>query len=1159
MYNNVLGARALLTFYFLLSTAFTPPLIPFPLSLSLSFFSLWLDVCCDGIMSKLFHPSRSFILFCLTCLQAFGLYFFLKGFLLTRQTLDIQATQHDVWDRFPFYGTDSNTYNNDNNENNNDYDKRHPPTIPPKQPFDRVIMIIIDALRFDFLTPMDVNNSNNQQQQQQYYLNQFPIIEKLHRSNPSSSLLYQFRADPPTTTMQRVKGLMTGSLPTFIDAGANFASSAVNEDHLLRHMRQRYDNIYFMGDDTWVNLFPEVFDDRNKTFESDSFKMFDLHTVDNRILSHLWPLLSSQEEQQDQDQVRDDWQVIIAHFLGVDHCGHTYGPAHPNMANKLSQMNDVIERLTTFVDEDTLLVVMGDHGMSVEGDHGGESVEELMSGLFLYSGRQLTVKENNDDEEGYNYHDLFNRIHQSRAEKLGYPIQEIVDRLGYDATRYPIASQIHLVPTLAYLLDIPIPFGNLGALLPDVLMPMAVDENKSKDQVLLHMAQQFRRNALQVYNYLDTYWHHTQHPGFAPSSLDPIYQHFWNAERMFSNNDQQHGDNDNDNYGIQLMEQIIFEYDTFLISTIKYCDAIWAQFDVGSMMVGIIVLVLTTCATVSVALRSNNLSISLRHFLTVWIITMVTACGGTVLFKYAQDYDWFEKMGWMDGIIAANCMTLAILFLTIPLSTSNEMKAQTTTPVKKGIPLDWVALILGTLINAFTLASNSFVIWEDRGTRFIAATLCIIWFFQSVAASGRCTTLNTEKILELMIPPLIVLIWIRLTGVTGQCREEQFPYCSYIHNGYIKFGGEGSFFINIGYILFNAFLCFYYLPRVFYRMSIMYNNNNKKDWRAVIFTAAYSISLLIVFIRQVTTIYQSSPHEDALGLNIQVISDDNIYNSTMTTATFNMHLLSFKPLSISIQLSQDMYTAFVKILDVYAPRTVYAITLFSTFLGTICIFNKKDGHSGSYLTLMLFVWSVTLAILQQPLGSTILLTSPIIIGLLTRTITPTKTKTATSVNRQDYPYLTQYIQIVLIYIIGHHIFFVTSHQATFTSLPWKAAFIGFDDMNYYGGATLVAMSTLSGYIMTWLGFLSIRYYTRNSQRNGLAVRDRPLLQDHRLSIYLVMILQAIPTCLSAIFVLILRRHLMTWKIFAPRFLLQGLIGMGTSFAVTLCEWLIQEG
>ena len=44
-----------------------------------------------------------------------------------------------------------------------------------------------------------------------------------------------------------------------------------------------------------------------------------------------------------------EWDVLIAHFLGVDHVGHTFGPSHPAMAAKLTQMDaalrDVVEAL----------------------------------------------------------------------------------------------------------------------------------------------------------------------------------------------------------------------------------------------------------------------------------------------------------------------------------------------------------------------------------------------------------------------------------------------------------------------------------------------------------------------------------------------------------------------------------------------------------------------------------------------------------------------------------------------------------------------------------------------------------------------------------------------------------------------------------------------
>ena len=43
------------------------------------------------------------------------------------------------------------------------------------------------------------------------------------------------------------------------------------------------------------------------------------------------------------------------------------------------------------MDEDTILFVMGDHGMTRTGDHGGDSNDELEAGLFVYSPAQITA------------------------------------------------------------------------------------------------------------------------------------------------------------------------------------------------------------------------------------------------------------------------------------------------------------------------------------------------------------------------------------------------------------------------------------------------------------------------------------------------------------------------------------------------------------------------------------------------------------------------------------------------------------------------------------------------------------------------------------------------------------------------------------------------
>ena len=37
-----------------------------------------------------------------------------------------------------------------------------------------------------------------------------------------------------------------------------------------------------------------------------------------------------------------DLEVVISHFLGVDHVGHTYGPHDKHMSDKLQQMDNVL-------------------------------------------------------------------------------------------------------------------------------------------------------------------------------------------------------------------------------------------------------------------------------------------------------------------------------------------------------------------------------------------------------------------------------------------------------------------------------------------------------------------------------------------------------------------------------------------------------------------------------------------------------------------------------------------------------------------------------------------------------------------------------------------------------------------------------------------------
>ena len=94
---------------------------------------------------------------------------------------------------------------------------------------------------------------------------------------------------------------------------------------LLRHNL----STVLIGDDTWDGLYPNRF---LRKYPYPSFDVWDLDTVDYGVNSHIYPELEQK-----------DWDFLIAHYLGVDHCGHRYGPNHPEMERKLTELNGVIE------------------------------------------------------------------------------------------------------------------------------------------------------------------------------------------------------------------------------------------------------------------------------------------------------------------------------------------------------------------------------------------------------------------------------------------------------------------------------------------------------------------------------------------------------------------------------------------------------------------------------------------------------------------------------------------------------------------------------------------------------------------------------------------------------------------------------------------------
>lgn len=137
----------------------------------------------------------------------------------------------------------------------------------------KVIILLVDALRYEF----GVYNASVDPSAAAPFQNNLKIIRELQESAPDHARVFKFVADPPTTTLQRLKGLTTGTLPTFIDMGSNFATPEINEDNIIDQLVAHGKRTVFMGDSTWTDLFPKRF---TREYSYPSFNIFDLDSID---------------------------------------------------------------------------------------------------------------------------------------------------------------------------------------------------------------------------------------------------------------------------------------------------------------------------------------------------------------------------------------------------------------------------------------------------------------------------------------------------------------------------------------------------------------------------------------------------------------------------------------------------------------------------------------------------------------------------------------------------------------------------------------------------------------------------------------------------------------------------------------------------------------
>ncbi|KAM9414207.1 GPI ethanolamine phosphate transferase 2-like [Salvelinus alpinus] len=530
----------------------------------------------------------------------------------------------------------------------------------PDPLFKRVVIVLIDALREDF-----VFGPNGRK-----YM---PYTRHLVERGSTHSFVAKAR--PPTVTMPRIKALTTGSIPGFIDVVMNLNSPALLEDNLIWQAKTAGKRMVFYGDDTWVKLFPKHFMEYDGTT---SFFVSDYTEVDNNVTRHLDGTLK-----------RDDWDILILHYLGLDHIGHISGPHSSLIQPKLMEMDDILKKIHgSLILKETegalpyLLVLCGDHGMSETGSHGGSSAHEVNTPLVLIS-------------------PAFKR------------------KVGME--KPPTVEQVDLTPTLALGLGLPISQNSVGRFIQPV-----VEDASLRDQLrFLHL------NGHQLSCLLKD-----SMPAY---EKEEGYEQFRMAEKSHGNWLKLVVEGNTSEVLNNIGKKVLKQYLEALRVMSAALSKQMGKYDMYSMVVGMVLvfqllllLLLAMPEALSGASEVDLPVSSALLSLPFYLLCLLLFSVHMLVCTSAESACYFCSLSW-GLVFGAVVLSSGLLCILVSMAARKGAKPPGKSPSRAGgggwslSELD-VLLLAGTAGHTLSLSASSFVEEEHQVWYFLLNTLCLVVF-----------------------------------------------------------------------------------------------------------------------------------------------------------------------------------------------------------------------------------------------------------------------------------------------------------------------------------------------------------------------------------------------------------------------------------------------
>jgi phosphatidylinositol glycan class O len=402
--------------------------------------------------------------------------------------------------------------------------------------------------------------------------------------------------------------------------------------------------------------------------------------------------------------------------------------------------------------------------------------------------------------------------------------------------------------------------------------------------------------------------------------------------------------------------------------------------------------------------------------------------------------------------------------------------------------------VMFTLLLSVGFAANSFTIWEDE---ILLHFLSTFGFLAALSSLRQPNT--TDRVLGVYHSILFALL-TRLASLSRLCREEQMPFCKSTYYASATSSTSATWQLAI------PFIVALFLPtfiRGYYEGTLSYQNS-----------AVMWLSFGLRFGLLLSAAYWA----------LDAADDGDWYPGFGGMLKTSKTVIAQLTLAIAVGVGYPTFTWAKPLLNIeegksHTPHPSKQV-ISSTGRSSIAILGYANAH-GSRYALLITTWYLATALLQKPMGAGALALCCWQIFSLFEII---------ATNHLSH----SSIGPVVLGLLGSFHFFKTGHQAALSSIQWESAFIPLHTIRYPWSPLLIVLNTFGPQILCAVAVPALVLWKQPPRKKGLLGDVARATATH-------VLFYAVVNLATTMWAGHLRRHLMLYRIFSPRFMMGALV------------------